>query len=88
MNKSQINTTEDVYRFVERLKLECIKNGATELLGQLEDALHLGSSGLEILGAIRQAMIDNRITIEQLLGPIGREEISQVVGFVDKAYGR
>ena len=88
MSASQIKTTDDAYRFVERLKSECQKNGATALLAQLDDALHLGSSGLEILGVVRQAIINNRASIEQLLGAAGKDEANQVVVFVDKAFGR
>ena len=88
MSASHIETAEDVYRFVEHLKSECQKNGATELFGQLDDALHLGSSGLEILGAVQQTIIRNRASIERLLGATGKDEATQVVAFVDKAFGR
>lgn len=88
MSASHIKTTDDVYQFVERLKSECQKNGATELFAQLDDSLHLGSSGLEMLGAIRQTIIDNRASIERLLGASGKDEANQVVGFVDSAFGR
>lgn len=88
MSASQIKTADDVYRFVERLKSECQNSGATELLAQLDDALHLGSSGLEILGAVRQTIIGNRALIERLLGAARKDEANQVVAFVDGAFGR
>ncbi len=88
MSNSQIITSDDVYRFVERLKVQSEKGGLQELATQLDDALHLGSSGLEILGAIRQAVIENRIAIEQMLGPSRKDEAEQVIAFVDRAYGR
>jgi len=88
MSASQIKTADDVYHFVERLKSECQKNGASALLDQLDDALHLGSSGLEIMGAVRQAIIGNRALIERLLGAAGKDEAKQVVAFVDSAFGR
>jgi hypothetical protein len=88
MSALQINTAEDVYQFGERLKSECQKAGAMELFGQLDEALHLGSSGLEILGAIRQTIMDDRAAIERLLGPAGTGEAKQVVAFVDMAFGR
>lgn len=88
MNASQIKTADDVYRFVEHLKSECQKNGATELFAQLDDALHLGSSGLEILGAVRHTILNNRASIERLLGAGGKDEANQVLIFVDKAFGR
>ena len=88
MSTSRITTAEDVYRFVDRLKLESEKHGANALSAELDDALHLGSSGLEILGAVRQTMIANLPAIERLLGPTGKEEAKQVIAFVDSAFGR
>jgi hypothetical protein len=88
MSESKIETAADVYRFVERLSSECQTNGAIDLLHQLDDALHLGSSGLEILGAIRHILINNRVAIEQLLGADGKDKAQQIVGFVDREYGR
>lgn len=88
MSTTQIKTADDVYQFVERLQLECQKNGATDLLAQLDDALHLGSSGLEILGAVRQTVINNRALITRLLGTDGKDEANQVLIFVDRIFGR
>ena len=83
-----MNTTEDVYRFVQRLKAESERQGEVSLASRLDDALNLGSSGLEILGAIRQAILENRTAIERLLGPDGDVEARQIVSFVDRAFGR
>jgi len=88
MNAPRTTSTEDVYRFVERLMSECRKGNEPVLLGQLDDALHLGSSGLEILGAIRKALIENREIITRLIGATGVAEADGVIAFVDKAYGR
>lgn len=88
MSELQIKTTDDVYQFVERLESECRIHEATALLRQLDAARHLGSSGLEILGAVRQALVDNLALIEQLLGPSGKEQAKQIVAFVDGAFGR
>ena len=85
---SQIKTADDVYRFVERLKAESERVGRPELVVQLDDAMHLGSSGLEILGAIRQVLLNNRNAIEALLGAVAKTEAEQVINFVDKAFGR
>jgi hypothetical protein len=87
MNSEKINSTADVYQFVERLKLECAKAHATDLLEQLDGAVSLGSSGLEILGAIRQTLIINRATITRLLGATSSDQINQINAFVDKAFG-
>lgn len=88
MSDSQIKTAEDVYRFIERLKVESENAGRTELALQLDDAMHLGSSALEILGAIRQVLLNKQNAIEPLLGPPGKREAEQVIAFVDKAFGR
>jgi hypothetical protein len=88
MSAFEIQTVDDVYQFVERLKTECQKNEATQLLAQLDDALHLGSSSLEVLGAVRQTIISNRASIERLLGAAGKNDANQVVAFVDQAFGR
>jgi hypothetical protein len=83
-----INNAGDVYQFVERLKMQCQENGQTELHKKLDDALHLGSSGLEIIGAIQQTLKNNYNVIEQLLGSEGKIAADQVIAFVDKAFGR
>jgi hypothetical protein len=88
MTALQITTSNDVYQLVERLKIACQQNGATELFNRLDDAMNLGSSALEILGAIRQTFINNRSEVERLLGRNGKEEVDSVIAFVDKAYGR
>ncbi len=88
LNVSHIQSTDDVYQVVERLESACRKNGTAELLKQIEDAMRVGSSALEILGAVRQTMIVNRSEVEQLLGPSGSKETDEVIAFVDKAFGR
>jgi hypothetical protein len=88
MTTLQITTPNDVYQLVERLKTACQQNGAAELFNRLDDAMNLGSSALEILGAIRQTFIGNRSEVERLLGRNGKEEVDGVIAFVDKAYGR
>jgi hypothetical protein len=88
MTTKKITTAGDVYQFVERLKTASQQDGTPELYRQLDQAMRVGSSSLEILGAIRQAVIGNRSDIERLLGPDGRLCADQVVAFVDKAYGR
>lgn len=45
-------------------------------------------SGLEILGAIQQIAIENGTVIEQNLGASGKDEVEEVIAFVDSAFGR
>jgi hypothetical protein len=88
MNTQKINTSADIYQLVKQLQVESGKNGLPDLAAQLADALSLGSSGLEILGAIRKTFIENRSTIERMLGPTGKDQIDMAITFVDKAFGR
>jgi hypothetical protein len=88
MNTGKITTAEDVYNFAKTLESMSQRSGVTQLARQLDNAMRLGSSGLEILGAIRQVVIGNRTDVERLLGPEGTSRIDQVVAFVDEAFGR
>jgi hypothetical protein len=88
MCPERISTSQDIYDLVERLKDECKKDARTDLIARFDDALGLGSSGLEIMGAIRKVFSDDRFEIERLLGPDGKDEVDAVIAFVDKAFGR
>lgn len=88
MDILHITEANDVYQFVERLKVACRQQNAVRLFKELDDAMCLGSSGLEILGAIRQAILKERGEAERLLGEGGKEEIDRVAAFVDRAFGR
>jgi hypothetical protein len=85
---NSIDNVGVVYQFVEDLKVEAARCGMTELVIQLEDALRLGSSGLEIIGAIRQITINHLEIIDKMLGSDGRSRAKRVIDFVDNAYGR
>jgi hypothetical protein len=88
MTTATITTTDDVYRFIEQLKAEAERHEDTALVDGLDDALHLGSSGLEILGAIQKTLSDNLSKVEKLLGSDGLTRAKLIVVFVDKAFGR
>jgi hypothetical protein len=83
-----ITTANEVYAFVVQLKTQAENHGDADLASKLDDALHLGSSGLEILGAIRKTLIENNSKVESLVGPAGWQKAAQVIAFVDKAFGR
>jgi len=87
MEDQAIKTAFDVYELVDGLKTELNKNGFTDLAAELDDAMHLGSSGLEILGAIRNIFVEHRADIVKLLGPRGESEVNSVVSFVDSSFG-
>jgi len=84
----RINSIEDVYQSVEKIKSEARKCNQLELIRQLDDSLNLGSSGLEILGAIREVLLKDRKLIEQLIGFNGKSEVSEIITFIDKSFGR
>ena len=88
MIDSTITTANDVYAFVAQLKTEAAKHGNIDFANELENAIHLGSSGLEILGAIRKTLIENHGEVESLLGSDGYQKAAHVIAFVDKAFGR
>ncbi len=79
-----ITTTNEIYEFVELAKNRCRQNGDLEIANQLDDAMQLGSSGLEILGAIKAVLVSQAITLEKL---VDRASIQEVVKYVDQAYG-
>jgi hypothetical protein len=88
MTDFTITTTNEVYDFVAQLKTEAEKRGDTDFASELDNALHLGSSGLEILGAIRKTLIGNHGEVESLLGSDGWQKASHVISFIDKTFGR
>jgi hypothetical protein len=88
MTDSTITTANDVYVFVAQLKTEAEKRGDTDFARELDDALHLGSSGLEIMGAIRKTLFENHREVESLLGSDGWKKAANVIAFVDKAFER
>jgi len=88
MTDHTIATANDVYAFVAQLKTEADKCGNTYFARELDDALHLGSSGLEILGAIRKILSERHNEVDALLGSGGWEKAAHVIAFVDKAFGQ
>ena len=83
-----IMTANDVYAFVAQVRTEAEKRGDADFARKLDEALHLGSSGLEIMGAIRKILIENHAKLESLGGSEARNKTAQVIAFVDKAFGR
>ena len=79
-----ITTTTEIYEITERALGKCRNNGYEGVAQQLDDAMHLGSSGLEILGAIKAVFLSHRETLEKV---VGREQTQDVVAYVNKAYG-
>lgn len=80
-----ITSVMEVYELAEKAIRLSRQHGDTALAADLDRALSLGSSPLEILGAVRAAFVAKAPVLEQLLG---KAEVADVVSFVDKAYGR
>lgn len=79
-----ITTTTEIYEFVEVATRKCREHGYGDIAQQFDDAMHLGSSGLEILGAIRAVCVAENAKLEELLGSAS---VHEVIRFVDRAFG-
>lgn len=88
MTTPAITTTDEIYAFIAQLKIEAEKRMDTDLVIELDSALHLGSSGLEVLGAIRKTLIENQSKMESFLNSIELNKLTQIIIFIDKAFGR
>ena len=88
MSDREIKTSYDVHRFIEQVQRELVGNGLSHIAKQFDDALSMGSSGLEILGTIQTVLVENRRVVEQILGPSEKHKVESVIAFVEKAFGR
>jgi hypothetical protein len=82
-------TVEDVYKFVNILIAKAAEDSlpaSQRLAAQLHEALNLGSSALEILGAIRLALLEKEMTVARLMGKSGQLTARQVSRFVSRAF--
>ncbi len=78
----------EVYKVVEILLKESTCPSA--LYKKLDDALNAGSSGLEILGSIRLALVDPSFSgfIDSVLSEKRMLSRKDVISYVDKVFGR
>lgn len=81
---TMISTSQELYALVDFVIQQSRVRGLLDIAQQLEDALHLGSSGLEILGAIKNIFVAQNTELEKILE---KEKIEEVVKYVTKAYG-
>lgn len=77
-------TTEEIYTFVETTMQKCRQVGHVDIAQQLDDAVHLGSSGLEILGAIKLVLNSNAARLEKV---VDMTQLEEVVDSIDRAFG-
>ena len=79
-----ITTTNQVYDIINRIIQESRIVGHEDIAKRLDDAMRLGSSGLEILGGIKKALLMSRNEIEKFTA---KSEIDEIVHFVNRAFG-
>ncbi|MCA9279240.1 MAG: hypothetical protein H6815_08060 [Phycisphaeraceae bacterium] len=79
-----ITTINEVYEFVELAMQECQEHGFDDVVQQLDDAMHLGSSGMEVLGAIKSTLASESAKLEKV---IDKAKLQEVVQYVNKAFG-
>lgn len=82
-----IESVTDVYEFAREVRARCADGTAVSLGRQVDDAMHLGSSGLEALGAIRSVLHRNRRIVVRLMGAGSEATIDEIITFIDKAFG-
>jgi hypothetical protein len=69
---------------VELSMRQCRLRGFGDIAQQLDDALHISSSGLEVVGEIKGVFVAHAARLETV---VGREKCEEVVAFVNTAYG-
>jgi len=87
MTEFPIPNLSEVYDLVGQIERACWDHGSAELWDLLDGAMQLGSSGLEITGALRVIFLDHRDELASLLGPGGAEQVTGVIEFIDRIWG-
>lgn len=80
-----IKDVQEIYEFVGVLVESLKRSGHADLADSFENAMDLGSSGLEILGSIGSQLVDHRQVIDSV---VDGEIVDDVINFVDTAHGR
>lgn len=79
-----ITTTDSFYEFIELAIQKCRDHGYSDIAQQLDDAMHLGSSGLEILGAIKAVIVTRRAELEIVFD---KYTLDELIRYVNEAFG-
>ena len=79
-----ITTTNEIYAFVELAIRRCHEHGCDDIAQQLDDAMHLGSLGMEILGAIKAVFVSQFVLLKNV---VEKAKIEEVIAYADKAFG-
>ncbi len=78
-------STIEFYATADAAIRECRTHGHDAIADKIEDAKSVGSSGLEIVGAIGGVFKDHSTELRRLMGSEPVEDVSR---FVDRCYGR
>ena len=78
-----VTTTIPVYDIINRIIQDSRNAGHEDIAKKLDSAMHLGSSGLEIIGAIKTVLETNRNEIEKFAT---KSEINGIIDFARRAY--
>jgi hypothetical protein len=77
-------TLADVHETTRWTIAWCREHGYNEIAQKLDDAMHLGSSGLEILAGIKGVFISHRAVLEKA---VGQKQVRNIIKCIDKAFG-
>jgi len=80
-----ITTTDEIYAFVELAIQKCRDHGCGDVAQELDDAMHLGSSGTEILGAIKTVFVARAARLENV---VEKAKVEEIIKYVNRAFGR
>ncbi|QDU34674.1 hypothetical protein KS4_27450 [Poriferisphaera corsica] len=79
-------TADNVYQYVNDTISVCKTQKHDTIAKDLENAMKLGGSGLEILGGIKQVLIENQISLNRL--GFEQDKLDQVIQFINQCYMR
>jgi len=79
-----ITNTTQVYELINLIITTGENNGLHSVAQELTKALHLSSSGLEILGAIKQILTLNYTELEKI---VSRQILDEIISFIDNCFG-
>jgi hypothetical protein len=83
-----VTSMDQIYRFVDEAVRACRRRGDEKMAGEFESALRLGSSGLEILGAVAAVVEQNRGRLLTTLAPEQVQWLDPVLAFARRSFGQ
>ena len=78
-----MNSPYDVYDLVARIRQACLTHACACIDEQLDDAMHAGTSGLEILGRIRYVLRNN---LDEISTMADRREVEAALEYIDRVF--